>query len=190
MGELFPLTEPDAVDFMAPWNVFLFFLLGISMIIRQLKDWLNRAPGGESETTGKYILSLTHSGTTFASQMLRLCREICVWIVTLFNHIEPRRKTLKISETAFQKNSIGILCRAQFHSLSYWKRAGEAGFGRSSTYADENLFSDYTCLVCGWVFILCCFNPSRCGSDFAFPFTAGAGSRYYNHCTYSQHHQL
>lgn len=39
---------------------------------------------------------------------------------------------------------------------------------------------DYTCLACGCVFILGCFNPSWCGTDFAFSFTAWAGSRYYS----------
>lgn len=134
-------------------------LLGIGMIIRQLGDWLKRAPGGESETTGKDILILTRSGTTIVSQMLRLCRENlpqCCWILILLNQKNDskiRRKSLKSLKQLFRTNhSISILCGAWWRFLSYWKRTAKAGFGRSSTYADENLLPDYTCLECGWVF--------------------------------------
>lgn len=44
-------------------------LLRISMIIRQLGDWLKRAPGGRSETSGKAILVVTHWGATNVSSL-------------------------------------------------------------------------------------------------------------------------
>lgn len=77
-----------------------------------------------------------------------------------------------------------------FHRLDiHWKWAAVAGFAWSSTYADENLSPDYTCLECCRVFIPHRFNPSRCGTDSASSFRSLVSQQVLQPLALSRHLQ-
>lgn len=144
----------------------------MSMIIGQLRNWLKSAPGGESETAEqqqKFDLIQTDSG-----------KYGTLWLLNHKKRI-PRRKTFTSQSKGIliRSDSISILLSATCCFLSDWERTADARFGRKSTNWDENPFPDYTCLACGWEFILGCFNPSWCGTDSQPEPVAGT-----THCKY------
>lgn len=131
-------------------------LLRISTIIRQFGGWLKWAPGGESETTGKDILtpSLTCSGTSNGSPVLShvgKCFTLSLnCIIESEKLLWSKKQTLKslkhfIYDIALQFSAgFGII----FSDIGGEQEKQDLGV---ATYRDENHFQD--CRFSVWLSI-------------------------------------
>lgn len=131
------------------------------MIIRQLGGLIEESPRRRKWNHWKRLFSSWHRvWLTQVTLLSPRCFDwVGKWTRVLNKKINSKPRSLKTA-LFFRKGT-------SQYSFPGWKWAAVAGFGRSSTYADENLSPDYTCLECCRVFIPHRFNPSRCGTDSA-----------------------
>lgn len=142
-------------------------LLWISMIIRQLGNWLKGAPGGEPTGNRCCHTDLlgwcNNSVCTVQVNVLPVSLD-CV-IESFWNGLKILTKKIKTTTTTKKRTAsfrapICILCGSWYHFLD---RSGDLGVALPM---QMRIFSpDYICLECGWAFILLRFNPSRCETD-------------------------
>lgn len=152
----------------------------MSIIIRQLRDWLKGASGGETETTGNkkkpnkisFWQSWNLSGTWEHVRKM-LLHWYCIMLLNQKKKTdsEPRRQTFEFASVFYAGLQIVFSVTG--------REQPKPDLGVALPMQMRIFLPDYTCLVRSWVFILSCFNPNWCGTDFAFSFTAYSGSRYY-----------